>query len=607
MPLIISHTKRFDSTRVKSHVLPRPSSVALETTKKRGYDLESFSHAYGTSDVFSATARPVKIGRFSQIEDSDGNTSSDESLFSYSPRPAFNTPLTLQVAVPRKIIKGTEPLMGCDLPRNRPDHILGVLRIRDTAGSLDKASVPLSATIDRYCEIKRGDGSSHEAPIFFSQFNGGETSINVAIKCFPQEISQGTRDHRGYITSRATSTQARQQFKIAQKLGNVFAPLHLNELSGVTYIDYPLAKASLSDVIRSVYGAHSHCARLDEKRRRSLRSSLTWRLMKDLLTQLIKLHDLKYSHNNLRPSNILIDNTGHFHLIGFGAAAKAGLPDNGDWNNKRLEAVFNYGDHDSRKDDLWALGKLFVRLITQPQNNAENSINPLWDALDPFRPDYIYPSHDNVNNIRLPVEVSTLPENKAEAESLHELWTELYRDYKGWYSRKNEARKMHRKIDEPFPALRRFETPELQAHANRIYKIFERLSRKDEDGNALRFALALFNPSLDDTTTAYKLKRQFTPVFDYLFMSDETSRRFSAPQQIAPSSDQNPNVVCTEHPILSKADAERLKRYRDNEGLLAKELSLIEGEGMRLCNQHSASHTIRSPSPKPSRLGSYDL
>lgn len=39
-----------------------------------------------------------------------------------------------------------------------------------------------------------------------------------------------------------------------------------------------------------------------------------------LVKQLKKLHDLGYTHNDIKPSNIMYDYTGNIHLIDFGCA-----------------------------------------------------------------------------------------------------------------------------------------------------------------------------------------------------------------------------------------------------------------------------------------------
>lgn len=597
MPLISTQHKRLNSGRVKSHVLPRPVKESAERSKRWAWDLESYSPPKGHSDALDANVSP-KIGRFDLLDEPRTPTSSDSSDYGYSPPSLHNTPLTLRVAQGSRAGRGPNRTVI-----SRPNA--GETAVASILATVSGGSI--ATVVEPRFEIRRHNGSSYAAPVYFGQTDGKSVAINVAIKRFPLGDAHDSSYGRSGLSPATASGYVKRQYDIAKAQDlNLFKPNSLTFDSSANYITYPLAKATLKDVIYGMYGAASPCTQMTVDEWRGVRDALSWRVMMDLLPQLSALHTganlpngEKFSHNNIRASNVLMDASGHFHLGGWGSATVAGVPLWGDWHNKRPEAVFRYSGHDSRKDDLWALGKLFVRLYTMPQGTDEQQLADKWNSPDPFRPDYLLPD-SNVT-----AELVTLPTNVHEARGLHQVWSDLYGDYKGWFERLNTARKNDVKNKEEWPKRRKYETAARNQHAKRIHDIFYALSRKDSEANGLRLALHLFDPKIKDTYSADKLARVFEPLFKGKFLSEK--KRELLDGALKRATQQDDSVAASSMPgQLTENEIKMYLKALKNENMLTRQLGRIEGEGMRLCNQNSSSHTIRSPSPKRTRLDPHD-
>lgn len=124
-----------------------------------------------------------------------------------------------------------------------------------------------------------------------------------------------------------------------------------------------------------------------------------WKYVYDVASGLAYLHALKppIIHQDVKPANVLIDDTGHYALTDFGISAQydSGHDYNGDENSGTMAYMaperFNANVEPTAESDIWSLGATFCEILTGKVPFGEGGGNAQAGANLPM------PSIPNVN------------------------------------------------------------------------------------------------------------------------------------------------------------------------------------------------------------------
>jgi hypothetical protein len=395
----------------------------------------------------------------------------------------------------------------------------------------------------------------------------GSVQLRHVWKEFPA-FATPVRDNRGRTFYKETTAHnVEREVEIALALNNAFAPIACWESRYGYYVQLPVARAELSTVLR-----HAH--RTVKEGAKPLKL-LAFRLMHDLLPQLMTLHDKGLAHNDISADNVLMDETFHFHLSDFGSARRRDLPPlSGVWVHKRPEAFTGVASN-PQADDLWALGKLLVKTLLGPSKDN-----------DPFLPEFHYPTEDDARAILHQAEVPLDPYNIEVAEQLQKKWQGMAPKCNDWYRRNHQhrhaiARGLHGALPWPAPA----EAILMDEDARRIDNIFYRLSKSDSSGIFLKMALMMFEPD------PYKV-RPARGILEWCgsFLAGVFPKKSSLDlmEEVSPEEGADPGSFGYEPRRLSQKQLDILADRRRNEDSLQALLSGAKGKAWKLCHQDTS-------------------
>jgi len=404
---------------------------------------------------------------------------------------------------------------------------------------------------------------------------GKEISSSVQVhhvwKEFPA-FATPVRDNRGRtFYKETTANNVEREVDIGLALGNAFAPRAVWESPRSYFVQFPVARAELSTVLR-----HAHRTVKEGSKPLKL---LAFRLMDDLLPQLATLHRLGFAHNDISADNVLMDKDGHFHFCDFGSARRRDLPPvSGVWIHKRPE-TFTGVACDPQADDLWALGKLLVRTLLGPTKDN-----------DPFLPDFKYPPETDSRAILHQAEVPLDPYNMKVAEALQNKWQAMAPRYNDWYRRNHQHRHaIGRGLHGPLPWPTPTEDILGDEDARKIDGIFYRLSRGDSGGIFLKMALMMFEPNPYKVRPASGLLQWCGSFLAGVFPKKAPQDPMDDMEEVSPEEGVVRGSVDYEPRRRNPKELAILEDRRKNENNLNKLLAGAEGKAWKLC--HNSSNT----------------